>query len=338
VTLSIANHAASLPIAYRLYLPEDWSKDEGRRRKAHVPPEVAFKTKPEIALDQIRAAHAAGIAPGIVLADAGYGWDGAFRAGVSALGLPYSVGVQSTLSIWPPGQDPLPPKDWSGRGRKPTRLRRDAEHRRVLAKKLALGLPESVWHDVTWREGSNAPLTSRFAAVRARPAACNDQKTTPNPIEWLLIEWPQDEAEPTKYWLATLPEDTPLEVLVDYAKLRWRIERDYQELKSELGLAHYEGRGWRGFHHHATLCIAAYGFLISEKESFPPSARQRETSAVPADYRPRGAAATPGTPRRKLNRHDPQTSHRRPGKAARTMPLLPDNPPYPTQTAALVTQ
>ena len=118
VTLSIANHAASLPIAYRLYLPDDWADDAARRRKAHVPDDVKFQTKPEIALAQIRAALAAGLARGVVLSDPAYGADGAFRAGVTALELIYAVGVQSTLSAWPPDKEPLPPKPWSGRGRK----------------------------------------------------------------------------------------------------------------------------------------------------------------------------------------------------------------------------
>ena len=260
VTLSIANHSASLPIAYRLYLPETWANDAARRKKTHVPKDIRFKTKPQIALDQIRAAHAEGVAPGIVLADAGYGANSDFRAGVSALNLPYVVGIQSTPSVWPPGQAPLPPKPWSGRGRRPCNVQRDDEHKPVSVKDLALSLGKKAWRSVTWREGSNAPLASRFAAVRVHLAARDYKRTTPHPVEWLLVEWPEGEAAPTKYWLSTLPEDTPLATLVDYAKLRWRIERDYEELKGELGLSHYEGRGWRGFHHHATLCIAAYGF------------------------------------------------------------------------------
>ena len=260
VTLSIANHSASLPIAYRLYLPETWANDAARRKKTHVPKDIRFKTKPQIALDQIRAAHAEGVAPGIVLADAGYGANSDFRAGVSALNLPYVVGIQSTPSVWPPGQAPLPPKPWSGRGRRPCNVQRDDEHKPVSVKDLALSLGKKAWRSVTWREGSNAPLASRFATVRVHLAARDYKRTTPHPVEWLLVEWPKGEAAPTKYWLSTLPEDTPLATLVDYAKLRWRIERDYEELKGELGLSHYEGRGWRGFHHHATLCIAAYGF------------------------------------------------------------------------------
>ena len=338
VTLSIANHAASLPIAYRLYLPKEWATDSARRKKAHVPRDVKFETKPRIALDQIRAAHAAGVAPGIVLADAGYGGDQKFRAGVSALGLSYVVGIQSTLTVWPPGNGPLPPRKWSGRGRKPTKLRRDDDHRPVSVKELALSLPKKAWRRVTWREGSNTPLTSRFAAVRMRPASRDEKRTTPHPVEWLLIEWPKGEAEPTKYWLSTLPQNTPLDVLVDYAKLRWRIERDYEELKSELGLGHYEGRGWTGFHHHATLCIAAYGFLIGEKEAFPPSMPEFQTPRLPENYRPRGAAGTTRTAHRKLDRDDQTISHRRSGEATHTMSMLPNKPPAERNTAPLMTQ
>jgi SRSO17 transposase len=197
---------------------------------------------------------------------------------------------------------------------------------------------QKAWRRITWREGSNAPLTSRFAARRVRPASRDEKRTTPHPVEWLLVEWPKGETEPTKYWLSTLPEDTPLAVLVDYAKLRWRIERDYEELKSELGLGHYEGRGWTGFHHHATLCIAAYGFLICEKEAFPPSTPEFQTSLLPENYRPRGAAGTPRTARHKLDRDDQTMSHRRPCQETHAMSMLPDNPPPKSATATLMTQ
>ncbi len=195
----------SLPIAYRLYLPEAWAKDAARRKKAKVPKEVKFKTKPQIALDQIRAAVAAGVAPGIVLADAAYGGDQKFREGISALGLPYAVGIQSTPSVWPPGKGPLPPKRWTGHGRKPANLRRDDKHRPVTVKELALSLPQKAWRRITWRDGSNAPLSSRFAALRVHSASRDEKRTVPHPFEWLLIEWPKGEAEPTKYWLSTLP-------------------------------------------------------------------------------------------------------------------------------------
>jgi SRSO17 transposase len=181
-----------------------------------------------------------------------------------------------------------------GRGRPSKRLRRDAEHRPVTVKDLAFGLPAKAWRAITWREGTNAPLSSRFARLRIRIARRDFTRSQPWPEEWLLMEWPKGEKEPTKYWLATLPKTIGFARLVDLAKLRWRIERDYLELKQELGLGHFEGRGWRGFHHHATLCIAAYGFLISERETIPPSAARHVAifpqPAVPDSYRHRGAA------------------------------------------------
>lgn len=180
------------------------------------------------------------------------------------------------------------------RARAGSRVGRSAEHKPVSAKELAAGLPKSVWRRVTWRQGTNAPLTSRFAALRVRPAHRDYKAATPRPEEWCLIEWPPGEAEPTKFWLSTLPATTSRSALVRHAMLRWRIERDYQELKQEIGLGHYEGRGWRGFHHHATLCIAAYGFLVAERAAIPPSAEPKapliQAPAVPNSYRRRGAA------------------------------------------------
>jgi SRSO17 transposase len=308
VSLSVANDHASLPVAWRLYLPEAWANDVDRRAKAGVPEDVVFRTKPEIALEQIQAALAADVPRGVVLADAGYGIDTAFRTGLTAMGLTYVVGVQSSTSLWPPGTEPLPPKPWSGRGRPPSLLRRHPKHKPASAKELAQALPERAWRTVTWREG-NAPLTSRFAAMRVRPSHRDYWRSTPRAEEWFLVEWPQGENQPTKYWLSTLPEDMALADLVDQAKLRWRIERDYQELKQEIGLGHYEGRGWRGFHHHATLSIAAYGFLVSERSLIPPSeprsAALLKAPRLPKGYRPRGAAAPTRTSRRQLDRHHP---------------------------------
>jgi SRSO17 transposase len=294
VSLSVATWNTSLPIDYRLYLPEEeWAKDSERREKARVPEEIAFQTKPQIALDQIRQAVEAEVARGVVLADAAYGNDTKFRAGITALDLLYTVGVQSSVTLWEPGTQPLPPKPWSGQGRPPKLQRRDDQHKPISAKQLAIGLPPSAWKDITWRQGTERGLRSRFAAVRVRPAHRDYWKAEPRPEEWLLIEWPKGESEPTKYWLSTLPETTSLKALVKMAKHRWVIERDYEELKQELGLGHYEGRGWRGFHHHATLCIAAYGFLVAERSRFSPSAHvgNLELSApeLPPDFRPRGS-------------------------------------------------
>jgi SRSO17 transposase len=179
----------------------------------------------------------------------------------------YAVGVRPATTVWAPGTAPLPPKPWSGRGLRPTRLRREPGHEPVSVKTLAITLPPEAYVTVTWREGSNADLSSRFAAVRVRPAHRDYLRAELRPEEWLLIEWPDGEAEPTKYFLSTGPSDATLEQLVFVTKMRWRIERDYQELKQEFGLSHYEGRGWLGFHHHATLCIAAYAFLVAQRLS-----------------------------------------------------------------------
>ena len=280
VSLSIANHHASLPVAYRLYLPEDWAEDSQRRRKTGVPEDVGFKTKPEIALEQIEAACKAGLPRGVVLMDAGYGCNTDLRAGISALALCYVAGIMPQTTVWASGTGPLPPKKWSGRGRPPKLIRRDDKHQPVSVKELALGLPKRAWRTIKWREGTADALSSRFARVRVRVAHRDYKLTDSRPEEWLLIEWPKGEDEPTKYWLSTLPQDITFRALVDITKLRWRIERDYQELKQEVGLGHFEGRGWRGFHHHATLCIAAYGFLISERETIPPSG-PRSTTLFP---------------------------------------------------------
>jgi SRSO17 transposase len=287
VSLSIANHAASLPVAYRLYLPEAWTKDRARRKKAGVPKEVKFKTKPQIALEQVRWAYESGLPRGVALMDAAYGRDARLRAGMTELGVPYVLGIMPTILMWAPGHGPRrmdKPMNNTGRRDEPDL---------VSARKVALGLPKQAWRTVTWREGSADQLSSRFARVRVRVGY---NKLIPEQLspEWLLIEWPEGEAEPTKYWLSTLPEHISLQQLVDLAKLRWRIERDYQELKQEVGLDHYEGRGWRGFHHHATLCIAAYGFLIAEQATIPPSgprsAAPVQVPPLPDDYRPRGSA------------------------------------------------
>jgi SRSO17 transposase len=312
VSLSIANRHASLPVRYQLYLPQEWADDAARRRKAGVPEEIVFKTKPEIALDQIRWAVKVGIPRGVALLDAGYGNHTKLRTEIRALGLSYVAGILSNTSVWAPGVEPLRPTRWSGRGRPPTRIRRDAKHKPVSVKELAFALPKRAWRTIGWREGACERLTSRFARVRVRAAHRNALRDE----EWLLIEWPRGEKEPTKYWLSTLPEDITFERMVDLAKLRWRIERDYQELKQELGLGHFEGRGWRGFHHHATLCIAAYGFLISERETIPPSA-PRATAwlppiGLPKGYRPRGAAAPHAASHSKLDRDNAMPIDRSP--------------------------
>jgi SRSO17 transposase len=301
VSLSVSTWSASLPIAWRLYLPEVWCQDSERCRKAGVPESIEFQTKPALALDQIQRALEQKVPIGVVLADAGYGKGTQFRTDLTQLGLQYVVGIESNATVWEPGQQPLPaPARKPGRGAPPKRLQRNADHQPLSVKQLALDLPSSAWKDIGWRQGCQETLRSRFAAVRVRPAHRDYKRTEPYPEEWLLIEWPKKESEPSKYWLSTLPAKTSLKVLVKIAKHRWIIERDYEELKQELGLGHYEGRSWRGFHHHATLCIAAYGFLIGERNRFSPSARAGHVGLSapepPPDFRPRGSPRPPRTP------------------------------------------
>src|SRR5579863_243396 len=307
VSLSVTTQTASLPVAWRLYLPESWARDPERREQAGVPEEISFETKPAIALQQIGGAVKEGIPTAPVLGDAGYGNDSQFREGVTALHLLYVLGVSSSTTVWQPGEGPLPKKAWSGRGQPPKRVRRDPDHQPVSVLALAQRLPKKAWKNVTWREGTKHPLRSRFALLLVRPAHRDEKRTEPRPEEWLLIQWPKGEDEPSKYWLSTLPVETKIPDLVRLAKQRWIIERDYEELKQELGLGHFEGRGWRGFHHHATLCIAAYGFLVAERSRFSPSARASQLGLSPPQiaphFRPRGAARPQCAAQSLVDRH-----------------------------------
>ncbi len=308
VSISLASTQGSLPVAWQLYLPEDWAADPERRTKAGVPEEVRFATKTQIALQQLRTLLDEGAPRHCVLADAGYGVDNAFRQALSDMGLLYAVGVTSAVVVWPPGVQPLPPKRYSGVGRPPVVPRRTATLQPISVKALAMSLPQEAFQTIAWREGTNTLLRERFAAVRVRHAGGNVGKARWRPEQWLLIEWPANDKEPSKYFLSTLAADTPMNELVSIAHQRWRIERDYQDLKQDFGLGHYEGRGWRGFHHHAALSIAAYGFLMAERlvADKPVGGKknfiERQVPAVPEDYIPRGSPAR-AAPRGNLD-HD----------------------------------
>jgi len=324
VSLSLATEQGSVPVDWRLYLPQEWAKDQQRRKKAGVPKGVKFLTKPEIALEQIRAAKAAGVAVGIVLADAAYGNDTSWREELSEIELEYCVGVHSSTTVWSPGTGPLSPKPQKRTGRPPTRWRRGPGATPLSVKALAKSFKARRWQTISWGEGSNAVLSSRFAALRVRAAHRDEGRSTLREQQWLLIEWPRDEAEPTKYWLSTLPADTPLVQLVKVAKMRWRIERDYQELKQEFGLSHYEGRNWRGFHHHATLCIAAYGFLLADRLKHGGSKKnstRSKTPFLPQDYTPRGSP-TRAASRPRFHRHAALHSGVRNRETSPSMSLL----------------
>jgi len=299
VSLSVATATGSLPIAWQLYLTEDWAADPQRRTKTGVPKGLPFQTKPQIALAQIQRAVEEKVPVGVLLADEVYGSNREFREGATELKLDYSLAVRSNTTVWALDRQPLPPKPWNGKGRHAKRMRRDEAHQPITVKQLAQALPKQVWSEVAWREGSKGTLQSRFTALRVRPAYGDDRKGSLRPEQWLLIEWPEGTDEPSAYWLSNLPEKIRLKDLVGISKHRWVIERDYEELKSELGLAHYEGRNWRGFHHHATLCIAAYGFLIAERSRFSPSAHVGHlgirATALPPQFRPRGAKGSSPT-------------------------------------------
>lgn len=232
--------------------------------------------------------------------DAGYGNDTGLRTDITALDLRYVAGIGPTTSVWPLGEAPMPPQSRTGRGRPQTRLQR-GQHQPISVKTLALSLPREAWQTITWREGT----ADCFARRRVRPAHRDNSLSELRAEEWLLIEWAKDETEPTKYWFSTLPEDAAFDRLVDLTKLRWRIERDYQELKHELGLGDYEGRGWRGFRD---------------------------------GYRRRGAADPTRAPHPKLDRDHATTPHRRSRQNPPEMPLLQHPDPQDTTNSRLLTQ
>lgn len=293
VSLSIATARGSLPVGYQLYLPREWTDDAQRRRKTGVPETVLFETKPALAMRQIETALAAGYPRGVVLADAAYGDETAWREQLTGHGLTYAVGVRPGTTVWWGEHQPVAePKPTGQRGRPRRRLQRDDTHQPIAVAEVARMLPGQAWRVVTWREGVAEALASRFARVRVRAA----HQDRPRDEEWLIIEWPEGADEPLHYWLSNLPKRTSWHEMVDTVMGRWRIERDYQELKQELGLGHYEGRNWRGFHHHASLCIAAYGFLMLERLSgSKKNAAQLKAPPLPAGFRPRGAGPDAAT-------------------------------------------
>lgn len=298
VSVSLANRSVSVPAGWRLYLSKEWAADEARRARAGVPTGLEFEPKWRIALSLIEALLADDVPRAPVVADSAYGDPTAFREALTEHGLRYVLGVQSGVSVWPPGVEPLKVERKRSPGRPPTRLKRDEEHKPISVKRLAQALPEDAWQQVRWRQGSQGILASRFSALRVRPAHRDNERSQAREVEWLLIEWPVSSSEPSKYWLSTLPEHTEQGELVSLAKLRWRIERDYQELKDELGLDHYEGRNWRGFHHHAVLCIAAYAFLAAERGRLSPPQTPTRLQALPLPqgFTPRGSPHPHRTP------------------------------------------
>lgn len=270
-SLHLASEQGGVCIGARLFLPESWSEDAAKRKKTEIPDDVEHKPKWQIALDLLDRAQGWGLPPNAVLADAAYGDASEFRQGIRQRELDYVVGVTGTAVVWPPGQMPTPPSanKASRRGRPRTRWA-DGNAKVKTIGELAQSLPASAWRKVTWRTGSKGNQAGRFAAVRIRTAHRHRVGAPPGIEQWLLCEWPRGAKKPEKYYLSNLPEKTSRRRLVYLAKLRWRIERDYQEMKGELGLDHFEGRGWRGFHHHFACVAAAHAFLTMERVLFPP--------------------------------------------------------------------
>lgn len=283
-SLHLAGEFGSGCIGLRLYLPEEWTSDPNRCRRAGIPEDVRFQQKWRIALDLIDSAFSHGLRKRVVLADAGYGEITSFRDELRQRDLNYLVAVPGALAVWSPDTELRPPRARSRMGRPPTRPR-VIKGQTTSISVLAASLD---YRRVTWREGSKGKQSSCFAAVRIRTAHKHSVGRSPGPEEWLLCEWPVDRDSPSKFYLSSMPASTSLKELVRLAKLRWRVERDYQELKGELGLDHFEGRNWLGFHHHAALCAAAHAFLAIRRAVFPP-----EPSPMDLGTRAANAAASP---------------------------------------------
>ena len=266
-SLHLAGEAGSACIGFRLYLPEVWTNDPERCRSVGIPEDVGFLRKWEIALALLDDALRWGLEKHIVLADAGYGEATEFRDGLAKRGLFYVVGVPGNHHVWPPGTEVRAPVPTGRRGRPPQYWASSRGERHVAITELAKDLK---YRRIVWRQGSKGPQSSRFAAVRVQSAERVTHRRPPGPDLWLLCEWPQDEKSPTKFWLSNLSAQTSLRQLVRIAKLRWRVERDYQDLKQEVGLDHFEGRTWTGFHRHALLCAVAHAFLAIRRAHFPP--------------------------------------------------------------------
>jgi SRSO17 transposase len=272
VSICAVTDTASCPLNWRLFVPESWddayaTTPEGaaairvRRARAGMPDGVRHRAKWRLALDMLDELAGWGLRPPVVVADAGYGNNADFRAGIAARGSAYVCQVEDDLTAHT--ADAIPEvKPYSGRGRHPQPRYRT---RPVGLRQHALTAGRGAAVEVCWRDGSRGALTSTFLAIRVRPAGRRPTTRLAAdgslPQVWLLAEWPPQAAEPTDYWLADLPEDTPLPELVRLAKIRWRIEHDYRELKTGLGLDHFEGRTFTGWHRHVTLVTAAQLFI-----------------------------------------------------------------------------
>jgi SRSO17 transposase len=271
VSLHAVGERGTLPLGWQLYLPEEWCDDLPRRRKAKIPDQIAFKTKPQLAGELCEQASAWQLPVAPILADQAYGEDAGFRARLDAAGLEYVVAVRAQTSVYGPETAFAVPARTGSVGRPRTVARPDRKPESVHT--LARRLPRRAWRTLPCRTTpAGEDVSSRFAFVRVvatNPVRSRNQQPR---WEWLIIEWPPDAHSPCDYWLANLAQDEPAERLARLARLRWQIELDYRQLKGELGLDHYEGRSYRGFHHHTALVTCAHAFLTEERLR-PPAPR-----------------------------------------------------------------
>jgi SRSO17 transposase len=260
VTLQLAIRQEVVGLDAQLYLPQSWTEDRQRLAKAGVPDTIGYQPKWQLALAMLRRAQANGLG-GIVLADSLFGTVTEFRQELAAAGRTYCVGIDSTLKVIAADADVGPVPKYSGRGQPPTRpLKVRAGTKSPSVKQWAVEHVDD-FRSVTWREGTKGKMAGRFAAWRVRPAHKLSAGKVPLEAWWLLAEWPSDTRHPTKFFFSNLADKTSLKRLVATAKSRWWIEHSYRELKDELGLDHFEGRSWRGWHHHVVLVLLAYAFL-----------------------------------------------------------------------------
>ena len=263
VSLHLTTDEASFPLDFELYLPESWANDQKRRRAAGVPVEIAFRTKWQIALELIDRAMEQGLRTGVVTADAAYGTVADFRQALEERGLSYMVAVGPNTGVWLERIERVVPARRPGKGRPRVATYQAAPP--IAVSQVARDLPPEAYRKISWRRGTKGHLSSRFAALRVQPSHGHRKKAPENEIVWLLIDWPEGQDAPKHCWLSNLPADMGLRRLVRQAQLRWHCEQDYQQTKEELGLDHYEGRGWLGWHHHVTLVQIAHAFLTLER-------------------------------------------------------------------------
>jgi len=306
VSLTVATPTEHVPIDFELYLPESWTGDPARRQEARIPAEVQFQTKPELAIAMLRRAVATGVPRGIALCDAAYGHSSPLRRACRGLELPYGMAVMSTDRVW----------RLDRRGRR-------VDDEPVTIEDFAVGLGRGAFRKTTWRQGSKAPLSSYFAMERVRMVQGDGVDNGEPEMVWLLMEWEYGESAPTKHHVLWFPKQSRIRLTrkkaVRIVKQRWRTERVYEDLKGELGLDHFEGRRFRGWHHHVSVALACFAFVVAERaRAFPPSGRK----ASPTGPEPSSA----GTALCGLLHNGTPRDRARPRPMASPLPVLPPSP------------